>query len=316
LPGGPFSAVAVSGDYVYLGSYGLVIADVSDPSAPGVVGGVGLPAEVYGLAVSGGYAYVTYGEWDSRESGLRVIDVSEPSSPVEVGSIGTPGYAWGVEVWATTPTSRRGGGASGDRREHTVGPGRSRFHRHAGERLRRRGVGGYAYVADFQSGLRVIDVSTPSAPVEVGFLDTAGYASDVAVSGGYAYVADKYMGLRVIDVNTPSAPVEVGFVETPGDCNSVAVLVGHAYVADGSGGLRVIDISTPSAPVEVGFVDTGATGVAVAAGYAYVAGGGLSVVDVSTPSAPVTVGGLTMGTYATMLRCRATTRTSRAPVSA
>ena len=36
----------------------------------------------------------------------------------------------------------------------------------------------------------MIDVSTPSAPVEVGFFDTPGVARGVAVAGGYAYVAD------------------------------------------------------------------------------------------------------------------------------
>ena len=65
-------------------------------------------------------------------------------------------------------------------------------------------------------GLRVIDVSTPSAPVEVGTHRHApGSSYGIAVSGGYAYVADGDGGLRVIDVSTPSAPVEVGFVDTP-----------------------------------------------------------------------------------------------------
>jgi hypothetical protein len=41
-----------------------------------------------------------------------------------------------------------------------------------------------------QAGLRVIDVSNPSSPREVGFYDTPGWASGVAVSGTYAYVAD------------------------------------------------------------------------------------------------------------------------------
>ncbi len=33
-------------------------------------------------------------------------------------------------------------------------------------------VGNYAYVADGNAGLRIIDVSLPSAPIEVGFYDT------------------------------------------------------------------------------------------------------------------------------------------------
>jgi hypothetical protein len=39
--------------------------------------------------------------------------------------------------------------------------------------------GGHAYVADVNAGLWVIDVSTPSAPVEVGFYDTPGRALGV-----------------------------------------------------------------------------------------------------------------------------------------
>jgi len=97
----------------------------------------------------------------------------------------------------------------------------------------------YAYVAGWESGLRVIDVSTPSAPVEVGFLDTPGYANGVAVSGSYAYLADYSYGLRVIDVSPPSAPAEIGFVDTPGLALDVAVAGGYAYVADWSAGLAV-----------------------------------------------------------------------------
>ena len=41
-----------------------------------------------------------------------------------------------------------------------------------------------------RSYLRVIDVSAPSAPFEVGFYDTPGWAEDVAVSGGYVFVTD------------------------------------------------------------------------------------------------------------------------------
>jgi hypothetical protein len=54
--------------------------------------------------------------------------------------------------------------------------------------------GNYAYVADGGAGLRVIDVSNPANPREVGFFDTPGFAEDVYVSGNYAYVA---MGVQV-----------------------------------------------------------------------------------------------------------------------
>ena len=64
-------------------------------------------------------------------------------------------------------------------------------------------AGGYAYVADYNAGLQVIDVRNPAAPVRVGGYDTSGYAWGVAVAGGYAYVADDTAGLQVIDVANP-----------------------------------------------------------------------------------------------------------------
>jgi hypothetical protein len=151
-------------------------------------------------------------------------------------------------------------------------------------------AGSHAYVADDVEGLRVIDISTPSTPVEVGFVDTPGNAVGVAVSPGYAYVADGYSGLRVIDISSPSTPVEAGSIDTPGYAYDVAISGSYVYVADGFAGLRVINVSTPSAPVEDGFVDTPgrAEDVVLDGGFAYVADhtAGLRVIDVSDPSDP------------------------------
>ena len=65
-------------------------------------------------------------------------------------------------------------------------------------------VGNTAYVADRNQGLRVVDVSTPTQPAQVGFYAPLGYARDVAVAGGYAYVAADSQGLQVIDVSNPA----------------------------------------------------------------------------------------------------------------
>ena len=75
-----------------------------------------------------------------------------------------------------------GAGLRGHRHEHAVGAGRGGLHRHSGVGLGVAVSGGYAYVADGIDGLRVIDVSTPSAPVEVGVLDTSGIADRMSRS--------------------------------------------------------------------------------------------------------------------------------------
>ncbi len=292
-PYGPAYAVAASGDYAYFGSgTALMVANISNPAAPQVVGDVTLPGVVYSVAVSGEYAYMA-----TYDAGLRVIDVSIPSAPVEVGYVATPGEAWGVAVsgdyayMATYDAGLRVIDVSIPSAPVEVGyvatPGFARSVAVSG---------GYGYVADTSTRLRVIDVSVASAPVEVGFVRTPGLAFGVAVSGGYAYVANREAGLRVLDVSVASAPVEVGFVDTPAYAEGVAVAGGYAYVAGRYDGLRVLDVSVASAPVEVGFVGPRRTadtlGVAVSGGYAYFADNtaGLRVIDVSVASAPVEVG--------------------------
>jgi hypothetical protein len=60
--------------------------------------------------------------------------------------------------------------------------------------------GDYAYVADGNSGLAVIDISDPTNPGTPIYEDTTGEANDIYVSGDYAYVADGGSGLAVIQV--------------------------------------------------------------------------------------------------------------------
>ena len=155
-------------------------------------------------------------------------------------------------------------------------------------------TGGYAYVANADGGLRIVNVIDPAHPTEVGFYDTPGYAHGVVVAGTYAYVADYHGGLRIVNVSDPAHPVEVGFYDTPGYADGVAVAGTYAYVADEEEGLRIVNVADPAHPAEVGFCDTPgqASGVAVAGTTAYVADGGrgLRIINVADPAHPVEVG--------------------------
>ena len=88
--------------------------------------------------------------------------------------------------------------------------------------------GNYAYVADLDSGLRVIDVSDPTHPVETSHCDMPGLAVGVHVVGNYAYVADFAAGLRVMDVSDHAHPVETGYFDTPGHAFGVRVIGKYA----------------------------------------------------------------------------------------
>jgi hypothetical protein len=147
------------------------------------------------------------------------------------------------------------------------------------------------YLAGFNTGLRIIDVSNPASPTEVGFFDTQGFAVYVAVSGNYAYVADLREGLRIIDVSNPAIPHEVGSFNTEDRATGVVVSENLAYVADGLDGLRIIDVSNPASPKEVGFFDTDgfAYRVAVSGNLAYVADQGTGLYIIRNDFVPTAV---------------------------
>ena len=72
-------------------------------------------------------------------------------------------------------------------------------------------VGNLAYVADFDSGLQILDISNPAAPTLKGSYNTPGNARGIQVVGNLAYVADQASGLQIIDVSNPAAPQQFSF---------------------------------------------------------------------------------------------------------
>ncbi|MFH1860663.1 MAG: carboxypeptidase regulatory-like domain-containing protein [bacterium] len=150
---------------------------------------------------------------------------------------------------------------------------------------------GYAYVANFQQGLEIIDVSNPEKPVSIGRYDTDGWAYEVYISGRYAFVADGYSGLQIIDISSPKNPVLLGRCDTPGWAYDVQVIGKYAYVADYRSGIQIIDVSNPLQPVIAGSLEIGGAqcrGIYVSNNYAYVADdkSGMYIVDVSDATRP------------------------------
>jgi hypothetical protein len=154
--------------------------------------------------------------------------------------------------------------------------------------------GTIAFVAAGAAGLRILDISDPSAPFEISSFDTPGNALRLAIDGSFVYIADQSGGLRVINAANLSVPVEVTNVDTSGEALGVVVADGYAYVAAGPtgppGGLRIIDVSTPSSAAQVGFLNTPSRSysVDVSGDYAYVSNqdAGLLVIDILDPENP------------------------------
>jgi len=152
----------------------------------------------------------------------------------------------------------------------------------------------FAYLIVGTQGLLVIDVSDPTAPIEVGSHSTRGYALAVALDGDRALVANRSDGLTLLDLSDPMRPVEVGHLDTPGSAWDVVVSDGLAFVADSQSGLQLLDVARAGDPSPVSAYSTSAPAKAVWVdeSIAYVAMGdaGLELVDVSDPSNPARLG--------------------------
>jgi hypothetical protein len=179
--GGRSEAVVVEGDYAYV-NFGpeLAVVDVSSPAQPVRVGYTLLPGLIKQLQVVEEVAYVI-----TQPGGLYIVNISDPISPQVVGSYNPPGLSNRVAV-----------------------------------------VGSYAYLAtepqwngdqEVGGGLRIVDVSTPVAPREVGLYVSGNAVTDVGIQAGpttnrekiYAYIAAGGDIPRIVDVSEPTTPQAV-----------------------------------------------------------------------------------------------------------
>ncbi|MCA9729676.1 MAG: SUMF1/EgtB/PvdO family nonheme iron enzyme, partial [Candidatus Eisenbacteria bacterium] len=131
---------------------------------------------------------------------------------------------------------------------------------------------GFAYVADDELGIAVLDVRNRvlGAVGVVSSCDTEGDASGVDVVGNHAFLADGDNGLAVMECRiegSPAVPVPyyVAHLDLPGRCRAIVVRDGVAFLAAQDGGVHIVDVRNPSDPVPLGTVVTSyATGIAVA----------------------------------------------------
>lgn len=149
--------------------------------------------------------------------------------------------------------------------------------------------GDYAYVADRESGVQIIDVSRPRSPQVVAFVDTSYRALDVVVSdnGQTLFIGDQ-RSLYSIDISTPSTPTIIQWVNDDRFGGESLYLEGSRLYIAGHNGLAVVDVTDPAAMSLIGEHDLGGIlsvdDMDVVGGIVYLANGGLKILDASAPS--------------------------------
>lgn len=127
---------------------------------------------------------------------------------------------------------------------------------------------GIAYVVRGTDGLRIVDVSDPAAPVEIGHAPVVApdreFYNDVKIKDAtdgtrYAIVASSTRGAVAIDVTDPAAPVDASrfpplpLGATRMEVHTLFVEGDRAYLANVStSNLDIFDVADPANPVRLG----------------------------------------------------------------
>jgi len=312
---------------------GLRIVDVSDPGhmlGLSKVPGECQPNDVW---LRGDYAYYS-------ADIISVIDISDPSAAEKTGEYSPVEY---VEIMALAQ-------CEGDTMACTVDlsivrpAGYAQFNvlSLADESLPhwvgRQELQGYvtdvevlgdaAFVANGSRGIKVFDLTDPTAPDSIGYHLVAAFAGYLALQDTFLYVSDwgpqnadvesspwgihltdpegpQPGDLMVLNVADPANPELVGFYSFPGMITNAEVtgdlvlgLHGDYYNPNGYG-MSVLDATDLSHPELIGWYETfGAVQQAVVRDtlvYLAAGAGGLEVVNLSDPADPVLLGRDTIG---------------------
>lgn len=237
----------------------LLVVDRSDPRRPRARGEIDLPVlpglDPTYLALRGDLAAVA-----AQEEGLLLIGLEDPDHPVELGRTATVLPARKVEL-------ADGLAVVASSEDWTGGPREGRLELYDVSNPAAPVLAGVATLPSDPQALavtdglalvacrdsfRVIDISDPAAPSEVGALDLALYrATAIAVDGDRALVSVYPGSLVAVDLTDLVRPRLVAgttwqaYVIVDGGPMGgwdVAVHDGRAVVADGGFGLRVVSV--------------------------------------------------------------------------
>ena len=169
--------------------------------------------------------------------------------------------------------------------------------------------GNTVFVADYDAGLQIFDISNETAPTLISTFGTEGLVWSIKLSsdGNTAYLADEEFGMQIVDVSDRTNPMLLGTFDTQGFSLDVTLSSDEKtlYIAD-TYTLEIVDISNPQSPVSVGLLPTSgiAYGITLSEDentvYLAVDTAGMDIVDVTRSTNP-----LLLSTYDTPGAARA-----------
>jgi len=202
--------VLVRNRLAYLADNGLLILDVADPSTPKLIGYYKNNNESFSITIKDTLAYLGH-----VDSPLRILNIADPSNPTVIGEFprnGSGGYGIDAFIDDTLAYINCGGFL------------------HQGRKIR----------------FAIVDISDPTNPVFISGLSIPSTTRGIEKYGDYVYTNAQSDGIYIIDVSDPEAPFVISQY-----CGSH--WCGYGFIIDDSillvphflDGFSVADISDP-----------------------------------------------------------------------
>jgi hypothetical protein len=165
--------IAIEGDYAYAARvWQIATFSLANPAQPQCVNVLNIPLGNWGLGLAALNGYIYYASGAS----FYVCSLSEPAAPEIVGSCNLQAHSAGDCVFGLAV------------------------------------AGNYAYVADGYGGMRIVDVSDPTIPSEIYWID--GYWVGAVAASGNIVVMDDLSRISIYDVTNPLNPTLAGYYST------------------------------------------------------------------------------------------------------
>ena len=107
--------------------------------------------------------------------------------------------------------------------------------------------GNFAYIADGERELAVLDISNPQKPTRI-YNGNKGSGMGLFVKNHLLYEACGKEGLKIFDVSNPAQPSLISTIKTQDEAWDVWVNGDYAYIADLTKGMAVVDVKSSASP--------------------------------------------------------------------
>jgi hypothetical protein len=272
--------------------------DVLDISDPDNIRRIGQLAEVggYDIHLDGPLAFVSGYQGSGFE--FTIVSIADSTRPMRVGQCWTPGEnegVWGSFTLDRAYVADRFRGLTVINTSDLNNPVIDTSMYYGGVSLDVDVSGDLACVASDGYGMVLLDVSSPSQPVQLGAIDTTRkvVSHAVALADSFAYMgySPSLGNFKTIDISDPSRPVRAGGVNLFNWPEAMVLRDGFAYVAE-SNRFEVVNVARPREPVLVGSCALPGTPLKLTLGdsVAYAATFGVQCINIVNPDNPYVAG--------------------------